>query len=110
VPVAGKRLKPSEAREWVKGESPLPGADANRYWENVSAEERTVRRQFPGFYLLRLQVNDLTRAMVAHNYLEADAVLDTIKHLCEALRSQLEQVGGDPAFYKARQERGNRAS
>lgn len=108
VPVAGTGLTPAEAREWVKGERPLPGGDEGRYWTNVPADELTVRMRLPGLYLLRFQLNDLTRAMLADNLIEADAALDTIDHVSAATRRELEQInGGKPAFYKARQERGN---
>lgn len=107
VPVAGKtRLSADHAREWVKGERPLPGGDEGRYWTNVPAGELTVRMRMPGLYLLRGRLNDLIRAMLAGNYIAADAALDTLDHMSAETRRDVEQLNeGKPAFYKARQER-----
>ncbi|HEU6445320.1 MAG TPA: helix-turn-helix transcriptional regulator [Gaiellaceae bacterium] len=46
VPIIGKlRLTPSEAREWVRGARPLLGGDVRAYFENVSDEVATARRE-----------------------------------------------------------------
>jgi transcriptional regulator with XRE-family HTH domain len=46
VPIIGTlRLSPTEARDWVRGARPLLGGDVRAYFENVSDEVATARRE-----------------------------------------------------------------
>jgi len=106
VPINGKRrLPPAEAREWLRGERPLPGGDERAYWENVSDDEVRVRREFSSAYLLRLLLSDYVKAALTGDAITMDAVLDTVGATVESDRRLLEQRHGSPAFYKAREER-----
>jgi transcriptional regulator with XRE-family HTH domain len=39
------RLAPSDARAWIRGETPIPGGNARSYYENVSDEEWDERME-----------------------------------------------------------------
>ena len=46
VPIqGGLRLAPKDAREWIRGETPIPGGDHRSYYDNISEEEWAERQK-----------------------------------------------------------------
>jgi transcriptional regulator with XRE-family HTH domain len=46
VPIQGSlRLAPKDAREWVRGETPIPGGNHRAYYDNISEEEWNERQE-----------------------------------------------------------------
>jgi transcriptional regulator with XRE-family HTH domain len=47
VPIQGTlRLSPKDARDWVRGDTPIPGGDHRSYYDNISEEEWSERQEF----------------------------------------------------------------
>lgn len=47
VPIqGGLGLSPKDAREWIRGETPIPGGDHRAYYDNISEEEWGERQKF----------------------------------------------------------------
>jgi transcriptional regulator with XRE-family HTH domain len=109
VPVIGKvTLPPHEAREWVKGERPLPKEDELVYFTNVPRENEVARLKSPEPYLLRMNVNALEHAVIADDVILVDQILDSIRHTVDLAQNTLAnhpQVQLNPEFWAARSRR-----
>jgi transcriptional regulator with XRE-family HTH domain len=47
VPIqGGLRLSPKDARDWIRGDTPIPGGDHRSYYDNISEEEWAERQKF----------------------------------------------------------------
>jgi hypothetical protein len=47
IPIqGGLRLSLKDAREWIRGETPIPGGDHRSYYDNISEEEWDERQEF----------------------------------------------------------------
>jgi transcriptional regulator with XRE-family HTH domain len=42
----GLRLSPKDARDWIRGDTPIPGGDHRSYYDNISEEEWEERQMF----------------------------------------------------------------
>jgi hypothetical protein len=40
------RLSPKDARDWIRGDTPIPGGDHRAYYDNISEDEWAERQEF----------------------------------------------------------------